>query len=226
LRPPSSVLRLTTEWRLGLATIGQDCALRVLIASLALEGVSEGIFVTLSLSPLVLDVLGGTPAQVGWLGTSQAVGGLLGGLAVAHLGSRLGTRWLFGGGLAGLGFADLATANARLIAGPGLPAVAVAMGWSALAGFPAVAIGAGRQTIVQMQTEDAYRGRVFAALSASQAGALLIGFALGGMLGGPLGIVPTLTAGGLIRVLGGLLALWRIPRADEVHQPASAHATI
>jgi MFS family permease len=184
--------------------------------------VAEGIFVTLSLSPLVLDVLGGTPAQVGWLGTSQAVGGLLAGVAVARLGSRLSTRWLFGGGLAGLGFADLGTANARLIAGPGLPAVAVAMGWSALAGFPAVASGSGRQTIVQTQTEDAYRGRVFGALSASQGGALLVGFALGGVLGGPLGIVPTLTAGGLIRVLGGLLALWRLPRTVETPQLSSA----
>lgn len=213
--------RLTSEWRQGMTIIRQDRALRVLFASAALAGVAEGIFVTLSLSPLVLDVLGGTPAQVGWLGSAQAVGGLIGGVAVAHLGSRLSTRWLFGGGLAGLGVADLATANARLIAGPGLPAVGVAMSWSALAGFPAVATGTGRQTIVQTQIDDAYRGRVFGALSAAVGGAMLAGFALGGVLGGTLGIVPTLTADGLVRVLGGLLALWRLPRPTSQEQRAS-----
>jgi MFS family permease len=207
--------RVADEWREGLAVVRQDRALSVLFVAWALSGLAEGIFLTLGLSPLVLDVLGGTPAQVGWLGTAQAVGGLIAGVLVAQFAARLATRWLVGGGLVGVGLADLGTANARLFAPPGLPAVAVAMGWQALAGAPVVANGAGRQAVVQTRAGDAYRGRVFGALGAVVGGAMLIGYALGGVLGGTTGIVPTLSAGALLRVGGGLLALWLLPRFEE-----------
>ena len=211
---PRLLTRLVGEWSEGLAIVGQDRVLRVLFAAWALSGLAEGIFLTLGLSPLVLDVLGGTPAQVGWLGTAQAVGGLTAGAAVAQFGGRLATRRLIGGGLAGIGLADLGAANARLIAPPGLPAVAVAMGWQAFAGPSFVAAGTGRQTLVQTRVADAYRGRVFAALGAVVGGAMLLGFALGGVLGGVAGLVPTLSAGGLVRVGGGILVLWLLPREE------------
>ncbi len=212
--------RVFGEWRSGLGIVGRNQALRVLFAAAAMAGVAEGVFLTLSLSPLVLDVLGGTPAQVGWLGSAQAVGGLIAGVVVARFGGRLATRWLLGGGMVGIGLADLGTANARLFAGPGLPAVSVAMGWSTLAGLPVVAASTGRQTLVQTQAADAYRGRVFGALGAIQGGAMLLGFAVGGVLGGAWGLVPTLSAAAMVRVLGGLLALWLLPRRPSPPTPS------
>jgi MFS family permease len=66
----SAWTRMVSEWRAGLRVVRHDRALSVLFVSWSFVGISEGFFLTLGLTPLVLDVLGGTPAQVGWLGTS------------------------------------------------------------------------------------------------------------------------------------------------------------
>ena len=207
--------RMVADWRAGLRVVRQDRALRVLFAAWSLSSVAEGVFLTLGLAPLVLDVLGGTPAQVGWLGTAQAVGGLIAGVVIARVGHRVAMRWLVGGGMVGLGLADLGAFNAHRVAAPGTAAVGVAMGWMVLAGFPVVAGGAGRQALVQAQTVDAYRGRVFGALRAVQGLALLVGFGVGGVLGDAVGIVPVLSASAAVRVLGGLVALALLPRRER-----------
>ncbi|MEA2515934.1 MAG: hypothetical protein QOJ59_5423 [Thermomicrobiales bacterium] len=210
---------MLADWRAGLRFVRRDGALRVLFAASALSGVAEGVFLTLGLAPLVLDVMGGSPAQVGWRGTAQAVGGLIAGVVIAHAGHRLTKRWLLGGGLVGLGLADLSAFNARHVAGPGTPAVGVAMGCMLLAGFPVVASGAGRQTLVQAQAADAYRGRVFGALGAVQGVALLIGFGVGGVLGDDIGLAPVLSASAGLRNLGGLVALGLLPRHARAGSP-------
>lgn len=206
--------RLAANWRAGLAVVRRNPPLRVLFAASAVNGLSDGVFTTLGLSPLVLDVLKGTPAQVGWLATSQAIGGLIAGVIVVRIGHRLTKRWLLGGGLAGIGLADLGSANARLFASAGTPAVGVAMGFMVAAGPPAVASSTGQQSIVQEQASDAYRGRVFGALSSVMGIALIIGFAVGGVLGDALGLVGVLNAAALLRAAGGLGVLILMPRSE------------
>ena len=208
------------EWREGLGIIRQQPTLRVLFGASCLDGTAEGVYLTLSLAPLVLDVLGGSEAQVGWLTTVQAVGGLIAGVVLARLGMRASMRRLFGFGMMGTGLADLGTANARLFAPAGPPALGVALGFAGLAGFPVVALGTGRQSLVQSQTTDRYRGRVFGTLAAVQGAALLLGYAIGGVLGGVAGLVVTLSAGALLRVLAGVLALLLLPR-DEGLEPVT-----
>ncbi|CAN5716079.1 hypothetical protein BH23CHL2_BH23CHL2_21810 [soil metagenome] len=190
--------------------------MRVLFGASVVNALADGVFVTLGLSPLVLDVLGGTPAQVGWMGTAQAVGGLSAGLIVVRIGHRLSRRLLLGGGMAGIGLADLAAANARLVASAGTPAVGVAMGCMTLAGLPAIASGTGRQSIVQEQASDAYRGRVFGALGSVNGIAMMAGFAAGGVLGDALGLVLVLSVAAGLRVAGGIAVFALMPR------PASA----
>jgi predicted MFS family arabinose efflux permease len=131
-------------------------------------------------------------------------------------------RWLLGGGLIGVGLADLGTANAHRVAGIGTAAVGVAMGWMVLAGPPSVAGGAGMQSIIQEQASDAYRGRVFGAFSSTTSIAMLVGFAVGGLLGDTVGLVPVLSAAALIRVGGGLLVFAFLPRDEHARQPALA----
>lgn len=208
-------LRVYREWIEGLRFVFHDRALRVLFVSVSLAGVAEGIFVTLALAPFVLDVLEGRPVQVGWMGTAQAVGGLIASLVVIRFGHRLSRRWLFGGGMAGLGLADFSAFNSRRVAGPGNPAVAVAMGWMVVAGVPAVANGTGQQTIVQEQSNDAFRGRVFGALRAVTGIFMLIGFAAGGVLGERVGLVLVLSSGALLRVAGGVIAMIFLPRDER-----------
>jgi MFS family permease len=207
--------RAIADWRDGLRVVQRDRTLVVLFAASSLGTVADGVFMTLGLSPLVLDVLGGTPAQVGWLGTAQGVGGLVASVAVARFGHRIAKRWLYGGGMVGLGLCDFGAFNARRLAGSGTPAVGVAMGWMVLAGVPVVAYGTGRQSIVQTQAADAFRGRVFGALGTVQGVALLIGLGIGGVLGDAVGIVPVLSASAMVRVLGGLVALALLPRRED-----------
>ena len=203
----SALRRALGEWREGLALVRRSRPLMVLFGAAALGMVSEGAFVTLALAPFVLDALGGTEAQVGWISSAQAVGGLIGGVTVARFSSRFTKRWLVGGGMIGLGLADMAQFNARRVVGAGTPAVTFAMGCMVLAGFPVVALGAGSQSLLQELTEDRFRGRVFGALTAVRGVALLIGLALAGVLGDAIGIVPVLTAASALWLVGGFVVL-------------------
>jgi MFS family permease len=218
----SAVGDMLSDLREGVGVVRRDRALRVVFIASALEGISEGVFLTLGLSPLVLDVLGGTPEQVGWITGSQAVGGLIAGLVVVRIGSRITKRWLVGGGFIGVGLADLSTFNAYRIASPGTPAVGAAMGFMAVAGFPAVAGMTGRRALLQSQTSDAFRGRVFGAFGTAAALATLLGIAIGGVLGDAVGIVPVLSASALIRIVGGVVAFAYLPRHDTPRQTASS----
>lgn len=214
-----AVARVVRDLGDGFATIRGNPALRVLVVASVLAGIAEGVFMTLGLSPLVLDVLGGTPEQVGWLATAQALGGLVAGVIVVRVGERFTKRWLLGGGMAGLGLCDLSAFNAFRVAAQGTPAVGVAMGVMVVAGFPATAGGVGRQSLIQEQAADAYRGRVFGALGSLGGLAMLTGFAIGGVLGDAIGLVPVLSASALVRVLGGLVALAFLPRGEGVAEP-------
>lgn len=216
----SAWTRMVSEWRAGLRFVRHDRALSVLFVSWSFVGISEGFFLTLGLTPLVLDVLGGTPAQVGWLGTSQAIGGLIAGLFIARIGQRIATRWLFGGGSLGIGIADFGSFNSRVFAGPGTPAVLVSMGWNFLAGFPAVAGGAGSQTLVQTRTVDAYRGRVFGALRVVTGGTMIVGFVAAGVLGDIVSLVLVLSISASIRMLGGIIALILLPGDEKETTPS------
>jgi MFS family permease len=195
------------EWREGLAIVRRSRPVTVLFVAAAMGMLAEAAFATLALAPFVLDVLGGTEAQVGWISSAQAVGGLIAGVVVAHYGSRFTKRWLLGGGMIGIGLADMAQFNARRVTGPGTPAVSFAMGCMVLAGFPAVALGTGGQSLLQNLTEDHYRGRVFGAMTAVQGAALLIGLPIAGVLGETIGIVPVLTAGAAMWLVGGFVVL-------------------
>lgn len=218
-RSGSAVRRVKSDLGQGLSMIGRNRALRVLVVAALLSGVAEGVFATLGLSPLVLDVLGGTPAQVGWIAGAQALGGFAAGLIVIRIGARLSKRWLLGGGMAGVGLCDFSSFNVFRFVPPGTPAVGAVMGIMGVAGFPVVAGSVGRQSLVQEEAPDAYRGRVFGALGSVSGLAMVIGFAAGGVLGDAIGLVPVLSVSALLRVLGGIIALVFLPREvpDEPH---------
>jgi MFS family permease len=221
--------RMVRDWRDGLGIVHRSRSLMVIFTTSSLNGIAEGVFLTLGLTPLVLDVLKGTPAQVGWLGTAQAVGGLTAGLIVARMGQRLSQRWLFGGGSALLGLTDTAAFNARLLTGPGTPAVGVAMGWMAFSGFPVVTMQTGKQTMLQTLVADTFRGRVFGALGTVQGLTMMIGLAIGGLLGERFSIVMLLSAAAMLRVVGGLIALIWLPQdeqqIDVIESPTTAEDT-
>lgn len=219
-----AVRRALHEWRQGLAMVRRSRVLRIIFLAEGLGSISEGAFVTLAVAPFVLDVLGGTEAQVGWIGASQAIGGLIGGFVIGRYGKRMRRRLLVAGGMIGLGIADMSQFNARRVAPAGTPAVTVAMGCMLAAGFPVVAFAAGMQSAMQSLTEDRYRGRVFGALNALRSAALLVGLTLAGVLGDSVRIVPVLTACSALWLVAGAVVLIFL-KEEDLHssvRPATA----
>lgn len=68
------------------------------------------------------------------------------------------------------------------------------------------------QTIMQQQTEDRYRGRVFGAFGAA-ATMTLVGMLLAGLLGGRLGISATMSLGAGLYIVAEVFALLPRPMA-------------
>jgi predicted MFS family arabinose efflux permease len=103
-------------------------------------------------------------------------------------------------------------ANAVALAPRGLSPVVLASAFMILAGLPAVAGLAAGNGLLQTLTVDAFRGRVFGALEAVYGIATLLGLAVGGAAIDTFGVVPVLSVGAVMWMLGGLFALARLPR--------------
>jgi MFS family permease len=142
----------------------------------------------------VRDVLGRGPAVYSWLLTAHSVAGIVGTVFVGRFAARLTPRALMGW--------------TSLYAG-----VANAVKF----GLTSVASAIGVETLAQRGVKDEYRGRVFGALGASGSLLSLLGAAVGGVLGGIVGIVPALEVACALLVLSGVVVL----RALEGH-PAAA----
>ncbi|TDE39899.1 MFS transporter [Nonomuraea mesophila] len=203
---PASSMSAGGQWVSGLRLAMGHAGVRVLMAYMVITGLGEGIFATLA-APFVADVLGGGGDAYGLFLSVQAVGGLLGGLVVAARPGRASPRALLGWGTIVFGAADLA-----LFAYPlALPALWPALVLIVLAGVPAAAAMAGFTTLAQTVTGDDRRGGVIGLLGSAQAATALAGMAAAGVLGGVLGIVPTLClhALGLVTAGGMVLLTWR-----------------
>ena len=198
--------RMVSEWRAGLRLVGRDRALATIFIAVGLGFVGEGTF-SVGFTPLVIDVLDGGAAGAGVLSSAQAVGGLLAGAMVARVALIVSPRTLFAGGMIGLGLTDLGLANAATLARPGPGAIMAGSVFMLLAGFPVVAAFATQHGLLQSLTVDDFRGRVFGALGAIQGMATLIGLALGGVAIDAVGVVPVLSFGAAMWVIGGLFAL-------------------
>ena len=87
-----------------------------------------------------------------------------------------------------------------------------------LAGFPVVASFAARDGLLQTLTADAFRGRVFGALGAIQGLAILVGLTLGAVAIDAIGVVPVVSLGAAMWIVGGVFALTRLaPESRRYH---------
>jgi hypothetical protein len=202
--------RMVMEWRAGLRLVGRDRALRIFIA-VGLGFFGEGTF-SVGFTPLVIDVLEGGAAGAGVLSSAQAVGGLAAGVIIARIALNVSSRVLFAGGMIGLGLTDIGVANAALLAPPGPAALAVGSIFMLLAGFPVVSSSAAGHGLLQSLTVDAFRGRVFGTLGAIQGLATLVGLTLGAIAIDAIGVVPVVSLGSAMWIVGGVFALARLAR--------------
>jgi len=198
------------EWLQGLALVRRSRTLSTLFSIGSLQAGAQGIFLVLYVI-FVLKIVHGGAAGVGWLCGVQAIGGLLGGLLVGWLGGRVRASSLVGLGTLGFGVIELAIWNSpRFVPGLALPTVLFVA-----VGLPGAAYGAGLTTMLQTNTTDAYRGRIFGAFTATYSAVQVLGMGLAGILGDRLGVVAVLNAQAGIYILTGLLALALLRRIAD-----------
>jgi Na+/melibiose symporter-like transporter len=208
-RPPA--LR---EWVDGLRIAATGRTLRVFLAFTLLTGIGEAIMGTLA-APFVRDVLGGNARAFGTIMAAQAIGGITGGVLVTLTGHRFAPRTMFGWGATAFGILDLTLFLYPLLGRPLWPAIILMI----LIGVPSGFLVAGTMTVFQQATNDSHRGRVYGATVAVDGAAMLLGTIAAGTLAERLGILPVITAQGVLYTAAGILVLRTLPRNTPI-QPA------
>lgn len=193
------------EWLSGLGLIRTQRGVAALFVVFAAISLSQGLTDVL-IAPFVKQVLGGDALVLGWLGTAQGVGGILGGLAVGKVKTAIAPRRLIITGAMLVGLAILAQVNSR--------SVALILVLGVAGGVPLMAFNVSQATLLQTSVSDAYRGRILGAYGASGALLALVGMILASLLGDHLGILPMLDMAGTLWVVAGGIAIALLPRHD------------
>ncbi|HET6293175.1 MAG TPA: MFS transporter [Kribbella sp.] len=210
-RTTGAVRQLKNEWIEGLRICVAGPAMRLVFVFGLVTGIGEGAMSTL-FAPFVSSELGGDGTAYGLITSSQAIGGIVGGLVAAAVGSRLSAAKMWGFGALVFGLIDLVLFCYPLVWHSLAPAFVCMI----VVGLPGAFLVAGSMTVIQRLTDDASRGRVFGALFAAEGVALLVGISAAGVLGEIVGIIPVLIVQGLGFVIGGLVVLARLPLLSQV----------
>ncbi len=216
--PPTGLLRhwraLWQEWLAGLGLVARNPVLTVMFWWMAITSLGEGAFGVL-IVVFVNQIWQGGAAEIGWLMSAQAVGGILGGLIADRVEKRFSRVQLIAFGSLAFGLLDLALFNVHRM-GDAWWILLLLMG---LVGVPGVWVMTAIQTVMQTSVADHYRGRVFGARGAVMALLGLVGTTLAGVLGDRLPVVALLNlqAGGYL--LAGMLVLFCLGQA--MHRQAT-----
>jgi MFS family permease len=203
--------------RAGLRLATRHRVLRALMVFALVTSVGEGTMSTL-FTPFVERVLHGSPQDLGLIVAAQAIGGIAGGMVAAASGHRFRASRLMCCGAVAFGLVDLAIFLYPL----GYVAVWPAVAGMIVVGLPGALTLAGLITLFQRSSEDAYRGRVFGAVSALEGVTVLAGTLGAGYLSRLAGIIPVLAVQGAGYVVAGLAML--VWLKEEPGEPASASA--
>jgi predicted MFS family arabinose efflux permease len=211
------VTSVRTEWIAGLRLIGQDSLIIQLFVIGMLGWLADGA-VTALIVVFVSDVLRVDAAHFGWLLTARGLGGLIGGLVLGGVASRVeATRLL------AIGFGSCGLALIVIVA---FPSFLVAMTCFLLIGIPATAWLAAEQSLLQAAVSDMYRGRVFGSYQACVGFALLFGMGVGGAVAQALGVVPILEIASGVYVLAGGMSLFVSRRNTPEYYRKRGHAFV
>jgi Na+/melibiose symporter-like transporter len=210
-----AIRRLKEEWTEGLRLCVAGPAIRLFFVFCLVTGVGEGIMSTL-FAPFVSSQIGGDGQVYGLIVSSQAVGGIVGGLVAAAIGSRWPAARLWGIGALAFGLIDTTLFLYPLASDSVIPAFVCMI----VVGLPGALTIAGMMTVFQNLTVDGTRGRIYGAVGAAESVAVLIGITAAGFLGDAVGIIPVLVFQGLGYVVGGLVVIARqrvlAPRSETL----------
>jgi Na+/melibiose symporter-like transporter len=191
--------RIGAELRAGLGLSVRHRVLRALMIFALVTSVGEGIMSTL-FTPFDEHVLHGSSQAYGLIVAAQAVGGIAGGVVAAAAGHRARASRLLSFGAIAFGLVDLAIFLYPL----GYVAVWPAIAGMIIVGVPGALALAGLITLFQRNTEDAYRGRVFGAISTVEGLTILAGTLGAGFLSRFAGIIPVLAIQGAAYTAAGI----------------------
>ena len=202
---PGGIISVWREWIEGLKLVAGERRVAVLFVILGTAMLADSVLSAL-IAPFVGGVLGAPASLFGLLLTLRGVGGLIGGVLLGGVASRVRTETILTWSLISVGAGTLVLA--------GVPLAPVSMVCAVAIGIPAVGWIASQQTLLQKSVADEYLGRVFGAFSATTALMLFVGSLSAGALGDLAGIVPLLIVSAIMYCAAGVLAalLLRRPR--------------
>ena len=204
------------EWADGFQMIFNNRVVSIVFLVIAVASVAEGVFSVLFIV-FVNQVLNGNALDYGWLISSQAVGGLIGGLLLGWMGKRIKPNLLIAL-LAINGFLILLLIN--------LPSFQLSLFLLFLAGIPITGFSIGIDTLLQQHVADKFRGRIFGTLGASMAVFLLIGQGLASGFGDHFGAAPMLNIKGVLDIVAGLLAIVFLYKVSNNEPPSPIESNL
>jgi MFS family permease len=201
-----ALARVWRDWVAGLRVISREQTLRVLLVALAITSLGEGVIGVLY--PIfVYRVLHGGPGQIGALMTSQAIGGLIGGVVFGTLGSLVLSRRLIGLTSVAFGAIDLVIFNIPRV----FPSFGLQIALFILVGIPVMGFMPGIQALTQLRSPDVFRGRITSSMGTTMGLLGLIGALIAGTITDHFGVVVVLTFQGAGYIVAGLLLLTLLP---------------
>ena len=202
------VVRVWQEWQAGMRLVKKEQTVSAIFIIIGIAMVGEGIIEVL-LAPYVERILHGTPQVLGWLMSAQAVGGILSALLIPRLSKIIRPGRLMG--ICGLTFSTVIVVIATI------PLIPVILPLIVIAGAGAIGFFIPMITLLQTTVDNAYQGRIFGALNAIQAIAMLIGMGTASGLGDRIGIVPLMLIDAGFNIVAALLtfALIRVAILSE-----------
>jgi MFS family permease len=148
--------------------------------------------------------LGGGAAETGLLRGIQAVGSIAAGLALATARRTGRPPALIAAGAGAFGVVLLAMWNGPLVT----TALPVYVALFIAVGAPGMVMNVGLVSLIQEQTPDHARGRVFGVFGAVVEGSTALGILLAGLLGDRLGATPLLNVQALLCFAAAAVAGW------------------
>jgi MFS family permease len=205
--------------KLGLSRVAHSRLLSTTILSLAVVMLGMGA-VNVLFVPLLITVLGVSPAWFGPVDLAQSASMILAAGMIGAIATRFGPTTLITVGLVGVAVVITLTGLVTAI-------------WQVLllmfvAGWFVTPLQASVVTLLQTNVVDAERGRIMSVLNAAMSGATVLSMAFAGIAGDLVGVRNVFFVGGAIMAVGAIISLigfrglTRRPATDEGRLPALA----